>query len=129
MEWGERGDRVDVVALHRYGKKPKEIFNFVKLFNITIKFFYRAIKWSCEHSTIGDQTQPGHLRSSRTPEVIKTVRDCIRRNHLRKQKMMARELSVSIGIISQIIRDDLHMKAYHWSVGHRLDTRLKKNQV
>ena len=29
--------------------------------------------------------------------------------------------------MSQIIRDDLHMKTYHWSVGHRLDARLKKS--
>ena len=59
MEWGEREDRVAVVALYRCGKKPKEIFNFRKPLDITIRFIYRAIKQCREHSTIGDQARPG----------------------------------------------------------------------
>ena len=37
---------------------------------------------------------------------------------------MSRELNISTGTMSQIITDDV-MKDYHWSVGHRLDARLK----
>ena len=101
----------------------------LKQLNITIRFIYRAIKRFCEHSTIGDRARPGRLRSSRIPEVIKAVRERRRRSPLRKQKIMSRELNVSIRTVSQIIRDHLHMETYHWSVGHRLDARLKKNQA
>ena len=55
------------------------------------------------------------------------MRERIRRNPLRKQKILSRELNVSTGRMSQIIRDDLHMKAHRWSVGHRLDAGLKKS--
>ena len=58
--------------------------------------------------------------------MIKAVRERIRRNPLRKQKIISRELNVSPGTMSQIMRYDLHMKTYNWSVGHRLDARLKK---
>ena len=124
---GETKDRVAVVPIYRCGKKPNEIFNLLKQLNIRIRFFYRAIKRFCEHSTIGARARLGRQRSSRTPEVIKAMRERIRRNPLRKQKMMSRQLNVSTGTMSQIIRDDLHMKAYRWSVGHRLDARLKKS--
>ena len=112
MEWGKREARVAVVALCRCGKKPMEIFNLLKPLNITIRFIYRAIKWFHEHSTIGDKARLGCPRSSRTPEVIKAVRERIWRNPLHKQKIMSRELNVSTRTMSRIIRDDVHMKAY-----------------
>ena len=42
MEWGERQDRIAVVALYRCGKKRKEIFNFAE----TIEY-YNKIHLSC----------------------------------------------------------------------------------
>ena len=62
MEWGEREDRVAVVALYRCGKKPKEIFNLLKQLTIKIRFIYRAIKRFCEHSTIGDPSSAGSFK-------------------------------------------------------------------
>ena len=58
--------------------------------------------------------------------VIKAVWERIRRNPLRKQKIMCRELNVSTRTMLQIIRDDLHMNACRRSAGHCLDARLKK---
>ena len=40
---------------------------------------------------------------------------------------MSRELNVSTGMMLQIIRDYLHMKAYRRSLGHRLHATLKKS--
>ena len=88
MQRGEREDRIAVVALYRCGKKRKEIFNLLKPLNIIIRFIYHAIKQFSEHSTIGDRAHSGRLKSSRTPKVIKAVRERIRRNPLRKQKIM-----------------------------------------
>ena len=95
MEWGEREDSVAEVALYKRGKTPKEIFNLLKPLNMTIRLIYRAIKRFRENSTIGDRVRPGRPRSSRTPGVIKAVQKRIRRNPLRKQKIMSRERNVA----------------------------------
>ena len=112
MEWGEREDRVAVVALYRCGKKLKEIFNMLKPLNITIRFIYRATKRFHDRFPIGDKGRPGCPRSSLTPGLIKAVRERIWSNPLQEQKIMSRELNDSTRIMSRIIRDDLHMKAY-----------------
>jgi len=61
-----------------------------------------------------------------TKAAIKTVREPIRRNPLRKQKSLSRELNVSPRSMSRIIRDDLQMRAYRRSMGHLLTPALKE---
>ena len=93
--------------------------------NITIRFIYRAIKWCCENSTIGGSS------SARLPKAIMDTRvdQSSARTHMEKSsaqaEKMSRELNISTRTMSRIIRDDVHMKAYRRSAGHRLDARLK----
>ena len=58
--------------------------------------------------------------------MVKTVRERIRRNPLRKQQIMARELNVSAKSMYRVIREDLRMRAYRRSVEHLLTSNLKK---
>lgn len=118
-------NRVAVIALHKCGKSPSDIFNLLKPLNISRMFVYRAIKRYDELLGTEDRGRSGRPRTVRTPSVVKAVRERIRRNPLRIQKIMSRELDISRRTMSRIIRDDLSMKAYRRSTGHLLTPRLK----
>lgn len=63
----------------------------------------------------------------RCPRVVRTnsaVRECIRRNPLRKQEIISKEMDISTKSVSIFIRDDLHIKASRRS-DHLLATCLK----
>jgi len=62
----------------------------------------------------------------RTKTAIKTMRERIRRNPLRKQNSLSRELILSPRSMSRLIRDNLHMRAYGRSEGHLLTPALKE---
>lgn len=126
MEWGVKENRVAVIALHKCGKSAAEILKLLKPLKITKRFIYRAIERFNETLGIDDRARTGRPRTVRTVSAIKTVRERIRRNPLRKQKILSRELEISTRSMSRLIRDDLHMKAYRRSTAHMLTPRLKE---
>ncbi|KAA5753606.1 helix-turn-helix domain-containing protein, partial [Klebsiella pneumoniae] len=89
MEWTLKEDRVAVIALHRCGYAPIQIFNILKNLNITKRFVYRTIKRYNEDSSVDDRSRSGRPRSVRTPAVIKAVKARNQRNPKRKQKLLA----------------------------------------
>lgn len=126
MEWGVKENRVAVIALHKCGKSAGQIFELLKPLGISRMFVYRAIARFGELSGVEDRPKSGRPRVVRTSAVVKAVRERIRRNPLRKQKIMSKELDISTRSMSRLIRDDLHMKAYRRSTGHLLTPQLKK---
>lgn len=117
--------RVAVIALHKCNKKPVEIFNLLRTLGITTKFVYRTIKRFSEMSSIDDRPRSGRPRDSRTPAAIKAVGERIRRNPLRKQKILSREMKIPPRTMSRIIKQDLKLAAYRRSTGHRLTAALR----
>lgn len=126
MEWGIKENRVAVIALFKCGKSESEIYKLLKNLKISRMFINRAIKRYNELSGVQDRVRSGRPRSVRTPETIKAVRERIRRNPLRKQKILSRELNISNRSMCRLVRDDLSMKAYRRSTGHLLTARLKE---
>ena len=84
MEWGFKENRVIVIALHKCGKLDSQIFELLKPLKISRNFIYRAIKRCKELWVAEDSARSGRPRCVRTKAAIKTVRERIRRNPLRK---------------------------------------------
>lgn len=126
MEWGVKENRITVVGLYKCGKTASEIFELLKPLKITRMFVYRTINRFNKENTITDRQRSGRPRTVRTSAVIKAVRERIRRNPLRKQKIMAREVQISTRSMSRLITKDLKMGAYRRSTGHRLTVNLRR---
>lgn len=125
MEWGIKENRIAVIALHKCGKSANEIFKLLKPLKITQRFVFRAIRRFDETQSFCDRERSGRPRDIRTPAAIKAVESRIRRNPLRKQQIMAREMSISTRSMSRIIKSDLGMGAFRRSTGHLLTSQLK----
>lgn len=126
MEWSQKEDRVAVIALHRCGNAPTEIFNILKNLKITLRFVYRTIKRYTEDSSFEDRKRSGRPRTVRTPAVIKAVKARIQRNPVRKQKILALQMGLSRTTIKRVLNEDLGLRAYRKKTGHFLNERLKK---
>jgi len=86
---------VAVIALHKCGKSDSQIFKLLKPLKISRNFVYQAIKRYNELWGVEDRAWSGHLKSVRAEAAIKTVRERIHQNPLRKQKIMSQELNIS----------------------------------
>ncbi|KAF2879399.1 hypothetical protein ILUMI_26772 [Ignelater luminosus] len=60
--------------------------------------------------SVKDRPRSGRPRETRT---VKAVTERNRRNLLRKQKILAREMKIPPRTISRIIKEDLRLVAYH----------------
>lgn len=125
MDWGDKENRIAVIALYKCGKVASEIFSLLKPLKISRRFVYRAIDRYNETLQVSDRPRSGRPRVVRTPAAIKAVENRIRRNPLRKQKIMAREMQISTRSMSRIIKNDLQMGAFRRSTGHLLTDALK----
>lgn len=69
----------------------------------------------------------GRPHETGTEAAVKAVVERIRRNPLRKQKIMAmaREMKILRRNMSHIIKEDLGLGAYRRSTGHRLTETLR----
>lgn len=126
MEWGDKENRIAVVALYKCGYQKSDIFKTLKPLGISRMFVYRAVKLFDETGGVDDRSRSGRPRTVRTPEVINAVKARIRRNPLRKQKIMAREMALSKMSMSRIIKQDLGLGAYKKHTGHLLTVALKQ---
>lgn len=126
MKWSVKEDRIAVIALHRCGHAPSEIFKLLKNLKITQRFVYRTIKRYNEVSSINDKERSGRPRTVRTPGVIKAVKARIARNPVRKQKVMALQMGLSRMTIKRVLNEDLGLRAYRKRTAHMLNKRLKK---
>lgn len=125
MEWGIKENRVAVIALYKCKKSAKEIFNLLKPLKITRKFVYRCINRFNEVCSVDDKPRSGRPRVVRTKRAINAVKERIRRNPLRKQKIMAREMHIPPRTISRILKEDLKLGAFRRSTGQRLTLGLR----
>jgi hypothetical protein len=89
-------NRITVITLHKRNKTSVETYYLLKKIKITQKFLYRTIKRYNDWCS-------GQPRTIWTAAAIKVVREGIRRNLIRKQKIMAWEIKISPGSMSRII--------------------------
>ena len=72
-----------------------------------------------------DRPRQGRPRTVRTPELIKAVAARVRRNPVRRQSVMARELQISKMSMSRTLSINLGLSAYKRRKGHILTNELK----
>jgi len=128
MEWGDYENRVAVIALHKVGKAQSEIFHTLKKLKISRMFVYRTIQRFVEDGSIRDRPREGRPRSVRTPAAVKAVAARIRRNPVRKQSVMSREMNIPKRSMSRLLTEDLGVRAYRRSTGHFLTPRLMQQR-
>ncbi|KAJ4434476.1 hypothetical protein ANN_23038 [Periplaneta americana] len=92
-------------------------------------FVHRTIQRFTETGSVKDRPREGRPRTVRTAAAQKAVAARIRRNPVRKQSVMAREVNMSQRSMSRLLSEDLGLRAYRRSTGHYLDARLKKQRV
>ena len=129
MEWGDKENRIAVIALHKVGMELNAIFKTLHTLGISQMFVYRAINRYNETSSVCDRKRSNQIksfrssrpRSVRTKKVVKAVRERIRRNPVRKQKILSREMKIAPRTMSRILKDDLGLAAYMRRTGHFLN--------
>lgn len=128
MDWGDYENRIAVIALHRVGKSNSEIFQILQKLKISRMFVHRTVNRFLETGSVKDRPREGRPRSVRSPAAVKAVAARIRRNPVRKQTIMSRELNISKRTMSRILSEDLGLKAYRRSTGHFLTPRLMQQR-
>ena len=92
VEWGFQENSVAVIVLHKRGKSDSQIFEHLEPSKISRNFVYRTIKRYKELWRVEDSARSGRPKCVRNKAAIKTVPVRIRRNPLRKQSSLSREL-------------------------------------
>ncbi|XP_014788625.1 uncharacterized protein LOC106882455 [Octopus bimaculoides] len=108
VEW----KRKFIIEQHEKGMCPPEIFKLGKNLKINRMLIKRTIDRYQETSSIKDRQRSGHPRTSRTPKLIKNVREKIRRNPRRSMRRMAKEEQTSPRITRRICKSDLKLSPY-----------------
>nr|AEO90418.1 putative MhmaT1 transposase [Misgolas hubbardi] len=129
MEWSAYENRVAVIALHKVGKSSSEIFNLLQQLQISRMFVYRTIKRFVESGNSYDLPRKGRSSTVRTARVVKAVASRIRRNPVRSQAVMDRELNISRVSMSRVLRSNLGLRAYRRRTGHFLTPQLMQQRV
>lgn len=129
MEWSDKENRIAVIALHKCNMKKGDIFKTLQPLGISRMFVYRCINLFEETGDIKDRQRSGRPRTVRTPQAIKAVKARIKRNPLRKQKIMAREMKIHPKSMSRIIKKDLGLGAFKRRTGQLLTASLKTHRV
>lgn len=118
-----------VIDLHKRGFRNIDIFRKLKNLDIGIRFIERTIKRFKECGTVEIQKKIGRNRSVRTKNLIKNVREKIRRNRHRSAKKLAKEHNVSRRSMQRLLKDDLGLKPFKKSRGHGLTIKNKKDRA
>lgn len=99
--------RSAVIALHLGGKAQKSIVSDLKHHKINKTFVSRTIKRYKKTGGVTDKPRSGRPKSVTTKEMVRKVRERIRRNPCQSANKMATDMGASLGSISRILRKDL----------------------
>lgn len=111
------------------GMEPTVIYKTLQKLGISRMFVYRTIDRFLGTSSVDDNKRSGRPRTVRTAQAVNAVRARIRRNPLRKQKILSREMKIKPRTLSRIIKDDLKLGAYRRYTGHTLNRTLMSKRV
>lgn len=100
-----------IINLFRAKMSQSEILNVLKKQGVNRKLIYRTIKRFKETGSSKIQPKQGRKRSIRTPKLVKTVRERIRRNPAQSMNKMAKVLQISRSTIRRVVKEDLHLKS------------------
>lgn len=118
-----------VINLHKRGFRNIDIFRKLQDIQICMRFIERTIKRYKELGTVDIQKKTGRKRFVRTKNLIKCVREKIRRNRHRSAEKLAQEHNISRSTMRRVLKDDLGMTPFKKSRGHGLTVKNKETRV
>ena len=101
-----------IIEHHKKGFQPPEIFKLGKKIEINQILIKRTIYQFEEIFSNKDRARSGCPCSSRTPNLIKSVKEKIRHNPRKLMRKMAKESKISPKTMHRICYDDLKMSPY-----------------
>jgi AraC-like DNA-binding protein len=118
-----------IIDLHKRGFRNIDIFRKLQNINICKKLIDRTIKRFKELGTVDIQKKTGRKRSVRTKNLIRNVKDKIRRNRGRSARKLAQEHNVSRSTMRRVLKDDLGMTPFKKRRGHGLTIKNKQDRM
>ncbi|XP_031638913.1 uncharacterized protein LOC116351025, partial [Contarinia nasturtii] len=117
-----------VLNLHKKGLRQVDIFRKLQSENINLRFIQRTIKRYKEHETVDVKRKLGRKKSVRTKDLVKKVRDKIRRNNKRSARILAREHNISRSSMRRVLKEDLGVKPFKKTRKHGLTIKNKQDR-
>ena len=118
--------RTAIVELFKSGKTASDI---AKTLNINRMLVWRTLKRFESTGDIVNQPGQGRPRSARTPKLVKSTREKLRKNPRKSLRNLAKEAGVSIGTMSTILHTDLQTSPYKHKKKHLLSASSIKKRA
>lgn len=126
MEYDMQSKRHAIVALFLAGKRPKDILCDLEPIGVGERLIHRTIKRYKETNSVEKRYGGGRRRSVTTPENIKKLAECLRRNPRRSARKLARDIGISNASLRRILKRDLQVKAYKIQKVHGLSEKQRQ---
>lgn len=112
MEWRLKEDRAVVISLYKCGHPPDMVFKLLQNLKVNRHFVYGNINKYNGTLTVSDSKRSGRSQIVRRPAVIKAVKAKIAIKPVRKQKLMALQMSIKRSSPKKIINEEHGFRAY-----------------
>ena len=122
------GHRYTVVQLHNAGQRQCQIYRSLNG-TVSRSFISKVIRKYRETGSTDDRPKSGRPRSVRTRQMLRNVRQQIRRNPARSARQMARQMNVSRSTMQRALTVDLGLKALRKSQVQMLSAADKAKRV
>ena len=110
------------------GLPPAKIFRLMKQF-VSRGGVYKAVKRFRETGSCAPRIRSTPEKPIRTKELIKKVRERLRRNPSRSARKLAKGTSVSVSTMQRLLKDDLHVYPYKFTKRQLLSNATKKKRL
>ena len=110
------------------GLSPAKIFRLMKRF-VSRGGVYKAVKRFRETGSCAPRIRNTPEKPIRTKELIKKVRERLRRNPSRSTRKLAKDTSVSVSTMQRLLKDDLHVYPYKFTKRQLLSNATKKKRL
>ena len=122
-------DQRSLIKIHHdLGLDPCEIFKVVKIHGINKMMVSRTVKRLSETGSSSDRKRSGRPRTVRTPDMIKRVRERVRRNPQQSPNKIAKGVKTSRSSVRRMIVDDLSLRPFKKRKVHGLTTTQKNKR-
>jgi len=121
--------RDEIIFLHNKKFTPKQILTKLSHHKINERFVFRTLKRYKQTGNALPAKKVGRPRLKRTPDVIKVVRERIRRNPARSGRQLAKSLNMHHSTMQMIIKSDLGLQAFKKQLIAGLTDKNKTERV
>ena len=110
------------------GLPPAKIFRLMKRF-VSRGGVYKAVKRFRETGSCAPRIRSTPEKPIRTKELIKKVRERLRRNPSRSARKLAKDTSVSVSTMQRLLKDNVHVYPYKFTKRQLLSNATKKKRL